>query len=624
MDPNPDAVKTPTSATPNEGTPNPNSNPKGEPPAERAKVPRPSWLPPEWAPGDPLPKCRPEEFPEWRRATEGLNAENARRLVEKLEEIGDNARNQLARPCEYLARARRAESHLRRVLFGRPPARHDASGRPLVLSLGKNRDGSERTEPALAWQLVTHPALEVYYDRSPTSCTYSLVFYVSFCGSGVPARELWDGVIRGEMVGTKVEEVATDAYVAVRSPENGYLPQKRVSDPFVLRRYARRSEPPSNPGPSSLPSPEEDGEWITYADKKGETRRVYDSLRNTLFEEAYLCNMFDVEGHPTLSGIDGQRVGNADMLNREARERGASPLAPLTPTQRSRLNEEDWGSAARAPLLSTVCHLSSPDSGVLYVNMAAFRRDHSRDARGPGAGMLTRVFGKDEVGCNTLLKAMTSYRITVKMGVAAYRNLDYVPRFPPYREESAFDRYLSHLKRRAASGTAAVEEMEEETPLMNPQEEEYRRLVGMTLTSDLIQKRTTPQLERLVRSLVLERPRRAGDPVSKRRAPAKSSRGRRTATKPKKAQDAGKGKRTAKREPEAAIPRDEKAAETPGPEADPEEGEAGGTDGGGPREGGPRERGKAQGKTKGKAKVVAGEGGQKSIAGYFSPRTRNL
>ena len=448
---------------------------------------RPAWLPSDWKPGDALPKKPVEELPEWQELGKVLSSESMSRLSTFLDKLGDNGRNQMARPVEYLAQAKAIDSKIS-SFFDSAGLMRDVQGAPIQITT----QGTTRPCNRLRWSRCTHPEIEFYYDRRPKACTFVTVFYMSFFGKGIPQKADWVDAAKAEMLNVDFQEVKeTRFYVVDSSTKNPYPPEKVIVDPLVIKYFATSAS-----HEATLANDDDGDGGVSYALRIGDDNASYllrEDLTGTTFWNSYLCNMRNNGSHATLSDKENYAVGNPEMLKTEAAEKPMQGLGDnvLSDTYRNKINEMDSRSYLRLPRLSTISRLCAPDSEVIYLNGLVFRRNNQK--------LLRSVYPRDdprrEVGFDTILEDIKTYRVIIRTGVIPFHFRDHDSTPEPYPDEAQFDEYLSNLKhyciKTKQEGRIPDVEITQlpvvtRPPLMSQDEWEYSNLVGIRIPETVI------------------------------------------------------------------------------------------------------------------------------------------
>jgi hypothetical protein len=392
------------------------------------RVARPSWLPAGWKPGDPRPAPPIDEDPNWDVATASMDPEAKNELRATLNRIGGNARNQLARPEEYLVQARWAARKLFDLFAGRPGDR---------------------------WFYVVYPELEMHYDGSATVSGFVSSFCFSFVGDGFPKREVWEPCAKIENLALRFEKLETEFYAMSSDPKNPYKPKDRLASDFSTKLFYSTPCPNDHRSGNSEPAdPDVDDlsfRWTTPLDDEGgfgplqmNAFELKDDLDRTPFSKSYFCNLFGNPDHPTLSDREGEDrfYGHPEMLARERteREEALRKLRLKSSIQRdgSKKTPVAKNATLPCPKLSALSRMIAPKSQKIYVNGLLFREKNASEMK-----KVWPAKRSDAVGFNVLKSKMESFRVSVCTGFCSVHFADHHPAPIVYPNKDELDEYLS-------------------------------------------------------------------------------------------------------------------------------------------------------------------------------------
>jgi len=515
------------------------------------KLKRPDWYPAHLKPGDAIPRESISTHPAWSTFASVYTEDNCKRVQDTLDGLDDNLLNQLARPCEYLAQVRHFYHNLNQV-FER-----------------------SQQQQSLKWLHYIHPEIELHYDRDPTVSTPVAILYITFAGTAVPSYDDWQYMAKAEFFGMHVHKMEKSVlYVPVEHSSNIYHPRFVLTDPTIIRRYG--TVLPDHPvsdavdeTSSSVSSCPVDLQHAWHTELA--TAVINEDLSHSPYWDAYFCNINN-PGHPTLSPSEDLRYGHPEILQHEEdllqrtqdrsmipRNNGTTAItshiattvtgdtadADIDTAQTHRhltefkkkmanvkycdkLNEVDAFNWSRLPKFSTLHYLTSPDSDVIYINGLIFRTENNENlskifqqphrfgcntAHAASNGIPASPSSRSKpVGFNTMSNGLTTYRLTIRLGVSGTHYKDcYLPA-TSYRNELEFDGYFNALKEFCINETqtgndlpAVLNEvpLTKKAPLLSPNDKEYAAMVGITIPNiDLDM--TTDRLKHIIKKRSLE------------------------------------------------------------------------------------------------------------------------
>lgn len=352
-----------------------------------------------WILGDPLPKLSISGNADRCHSLDHLSENQTKTVTDFVRDIGDNARNQLARPCEYLAQTK----HVISKLFDFFPTTWCDANAPGTELLRKE-----------SYFCTIFPEVELFYNDVDSSDSYELFFYVCFCGRDFPEESLWKSALKLEHQNTTFEKLEKfNFYDTTRHPNNPYQ--------FSVK-----------PVPSEIAN--------YYALDENENQ----SFCNSDFMLAYFCNARSnflgdsASGTPVyppgLSDCLEYAIGNDELLKHFGT---ANDLRVPSAHTFDRENS-DFLDAVLTP--NTVSRMIDPCGEEMLINGQIFR-----NANRVEIGRLFSVRDGRKVGYNKLLKTLAPYRVRIKCSCSPYHNLDHVSEPFNYFATQSFQEQIRNL-----------------------------------------------------------------------------------------------------------------------------------------------------------------------------------
>lgn len=324
-------------------------------------------------------------------------------------DIGDNARNQLARPCEYLAQTK----HVISKLFEMFPNTGWCNQTHTEESL-KNKTTTNRSNVFKEGYFCTvFPELELFYNDDPSSDSFEIFFYICFCGTP-PEESLWKTTFKLEHLNVTFEKMENfDFFDLTVHPKNPYQ--------FSVR-----------------PPPEDISGYFGVSEKGWKTFSESD------FDAAYFCNAkSNFLGYsskntavypPGLSDHLEYSVGNDEML----RKYGTANDLPDPTPYRFDSKDSYFLESISVPTAETISRMVTPFGTTILINGQMFRNSNKQKLEA-----LLRVPDGRKVGYNKLSKMIVPYRIVLKCGCDPHHNLDHVSELFDFLKSESFEKYVS-------------------------------------------------------------------------------------------------------------------------------------------------------------------------------------